>query len=162
MLKNKIFAPQPVIKGNRYRTIAVVGSMNVVNHQGVQIKDIPTADIQLTVGWQNNNKSLNGEGINHIYKHFNDIPNFYHIFNLDRTINYFESIVHFVKSYFTDFIGRNSIKVYIEDDFEKPILLKTNMGKMVVKYDQKKQCFIVITCYKGKVHGQLVGHLAKV
>lgn len=153
------FDNQPVIKDDRYKTITVVGFMKVVNHKGDLVSAIPTAEIQLTVGWQNNNRQLSGEGINHIYKHFSELPNLYYIYNLDKTINYLESIIHFTKSYFADLIGRNSIKVYIEDNLDKPILLKTNMGKMVVRYDKKKRCFIVVTCYRGQVQGKLVGNL---
>lgn len=150
---------QPILQQSRYKTIAVVGFLRVQNPKGL-IQEIPQAPIHLTAGWQNENKQRSGEGINHIYKHFSDIPVFYQVFKLDKSIDYVQSITNFVIAYFSDLKGKNTVKVFIEDSPLKPILLKSGMGKMVIRFDDKKQVFIVLTCYKdNKIHGKLTGNL---
>lgn len=154
------FDKQPLLKAHRDSIIKKVGFFEVVNKKNETIKTVfPPADIYLTAGWQNNDKNKSGFGLNHIYyKHFSQIPAEFYIKNEDDIVEEKETIINFIECFLNKIDRINEISVFYEED-NKPLLLKSKMGLLVITYHTSKNYYTVTTWAKMRAKGKMTGFL---
>lgn len=142
---------QPLIQEDRGKVYRIVGEMNVIknNHQNNNFYN--HKPIVLTVGWQNINSKGeldSGYGINHLNKHFVDIPRKYHIYN-NGELDKIETICRFIFEFLNNLDGcKKKAEVFYEETYDKPFIIRTDLGKLILRYISEQDNYVVLSFYK--------------
>lgn len=143
---------QPLIQGDRNKIYRIVGEMNVIKDNKQNNNFYNNKQIVLTIGWQNinsNGKLENGHGINHLNKHFVDIPRKYHIYNSNNKLDKIETICRFVFNFLNNAEKhKKKAEVFYEESYDKPFIIRTDLGKLVLRYLADQDKYVVLTFYK--------------